>query len=122
MEQITMRDILYAVLTVVLPLMLRYAYQLLAMKIAESKHADAVDAVYTAVDYVMQKFVDSLKQSGCFDEEAQRKAYLKAKDAALEIMEDSTRKWLEKTQVNLDAWLEVQIEAAVKAAKGSAAK
>lgn len=121
MEQITMSDLLYAVLTAVIPLLIRYLYQIVKLEITDRKHNDAVDAVYDAVDYVMQTFVDSLKQSGSFDEAEQQVAFMKAKDAALEIMEDATRKWLEKTYVNLDAWFEVQIEAAVKKSKGGAA-
>ena len=117
MENITIYDILFALITVALPLVLRYGYQLVAVRVADSKHADAVLSVGNAVLYVMQTFVDSTKAAGNFDKEAQEHAFLMAKEAALETMKDSTRKWLEKTYTDLDAWLTVQIESAVKGAK-----
>lgn len=112
-----MEDILYAIITAVLPIVLRFVWQLVSAKIGESKYASAVDAVFSAVEYVNQTFVDSLKQSGSFDDEAKQRAFEMAKDAALETMQKGTKKWLEKTYVNLDAWFEVQIEGAVKETK-----
>lgn len=117
MENITINDILYMLITVALPLVLRYAFQFVSVKVADTQYANAVNAVLSAVDYVNQTFVDSLKESGCFDKEAQELALQKAKDAALETMEAGTRKWLEKSYIDLDNWLTVQIESAVKSAK-----
>ena len=117
MNTVTLNDILYVVLTAAVPLVLRFVWQYCSAKYADSKYADAINVVFAAVDYVNQTFVDSLKQSGCFDAEAQEIAFKKAKDAVLDTMSASTRKWLEKTHTNLDHWLTVQIEAAVKAVK-----
>ena len=114
---VTINDILYVVLTVVVPLLLRFGWQFVSAKIADSKYAAAINDVYSAVDFVNQTFVDALKQEGDFDNEAKMYAFTKAKDAALSIMAASTRKWLEKSVTDLDTWLEVQIEAAVKGAK-----
>ena len=114
---VTINDILYAVLTVMLPLLVRFAYQFVSAKLADSKYAKAVNAVYHSVEYVMQTFVDSLKTSGNFDKEAQAHAFEMAKEAALETMDAATRKWLEKSYTDLDAWLTVQIESAVKTSK-----
>ena len=117
MDNITINDILYVVLTAAVPLILRYIYQFVSAKVADTKYASAVDAVFNAVEYVNQTFVDSLKQSGNFDENAKTAAFLKAKEATLEIMDSGTKKWLEKTHKDLDEWLTVQIESAVKAVK-----
>ena len=117
MENITINDILYVLITVALPLVLRYGYQLASAKLAETKYADAVDSVYAAVAYVNQTFVDSLKASGDFDKEASKMAFYMAKDAALECMKASTYQWLEKTYEDLDTWMKVQIESAVKSSK-----
>lgn len=117
METITINDVLYALLTVALPLVLRYVFQYVSAKYADSKYSAAINAVFSAVEYVNQTFVDSLKQSGCFDATAQEAAFVKAKDAALEVMDASTKKWLEKTFTDMDEWLTVQIESAVKAVK-----
>lgn len=116
--EVTVNDILYVIFTAAVPLVLRYIYQIVSARLADSKYHAAVTAVFDAVEYVNQTFVDSLKQSGSFDKEAQLHAFTAAKDAALTTMSDATRKWLEKTYADLDAWLEVQIEAAVRATKG----
>ena len=117
MGNITINDILYVLLTAAVPLVLRYLYQLVSAKVSDTEAKRAVDAVYAAVEYVNQRFVDSLKKSGSFDKEAQQHAFEQAKDAAMLIMEDSTRRWLEKSIKDLDGWMTVQIESAVKAVK-----
>jgi len=117
MNNVTINDILYMLLTVALPLVLRYIYQLVAVKVAGTKYENAVSAVYTAVDFVNQTFVDALKAAGAFDKESAALALEKAKTAALDTMEAGTRKWLEKSYTDLDGWLTVQIESAVKGVK-----
>lgn len=117
MENVTINDIFYVLLTVALPLVLRYAYQLVSVKVANTQYSNAVNAIYSAVEYVNQTFVDTLKQAGNFDEASQIIALEKAKDAALDIMEENTIDWLERSFVDLDTWLTVQIESAVKAVK-----
>lgn len=115
--EVTINDILYVVLTVIAPMALKLLWQYVSTKIADSRYADALNCVFSAVDYTNQVFVDSLKQSGSFDEQAQLAALTKAKDTALELMKSGTVKWLEKSFTSVDAWLEVQIEAAVKEVK-----
>lgn len=117
MENVTLNDILYVVLTAAVPLVLRYIWQYCSAKYADSKYTDAINAVFSAVDYVNQTFVDSLKQSGSFDAQAQELAFKKAKDAVLETMSASTMKWLERTHADVDNWLTIQIEAAVRTVK-----
>ncbi len=118
MEYISINDILFTVLTVAVPLMLRFVYQYFSAKYADSKYATAMNCVFNAVEYVNQTFVDVLKQHGNFDEQAQVDALNKAKDAALEIMDVGPRVWLESAFDDLDGWLTIQIESAVKASKG----
>ena len=117
MNNITINDILYVVLTAAVPLVLRFLWQYCSAKYADSKNSDAINAVFSAVEYVNQIFVDTLKQEGNFDSNAQVKAFTMAKDAALETMSKSTFRWLEKTYSDVDEWLNIQIEAAVKGAK-----
>ena len=118
--EMTLNDVLYVLITVMIPILLRYIYQLVAVKVAGTQYANAVAAVFSAVDYVNQTFVDALKEAGNFDKEAQAIALQKAKDAALETMAAGTRKWLEKSYTDIDNWLTVQIESAVKSAKAIA--
>ena len=117
MEIITINDFMCALALAAVTFILQYVRQMVSVKVAGTQYASAVAAVFSAVDYVNQTFVDSLKDSGCFDKEAQTIALQRAKDAALETMEAGTRKWLEKSYTDLDAWLTVQIESAVKTAK-----
>lgn len=118
-ETITINDILYVFLTMAVPMLLRFGYQLVSAKVGDTEYQRAVDAVFSSVEYVNQTFVQSLKESGSFDKEAQEVAFEKAKEAALLTMEASTRKWLEKSFADLDGWLTVQIESAVKGAKAA---
>lgn len=111
------KDIFYVLLTVVLPLALRFAYQIVTAKVSGSRYADAVNAVFAGVISVNQTYVDALKAAGEFDTAAQRLALERAKSAALDLMETETIRWLEKAHTDLDAWLTVQIERAVKEMK-----
>ena len=70
-----------------------------------------------AVVYVSQVFVDDCKKSGNFDKEAQAKAFNMAKTAALNMISDNAKKYIEKYCGDLDEWLKIQIEAAVKTNK-----
>jgi hypothetical protein len=115
--EITIKEILYVVLTVISPLALKLLWQYVNAKVAGSRYADAVNCVFAAVDYVNQVFVDALKQAGSFDDQAQQDAFIKAMDTALELMESNTVSWLENTFDCVDSWLVVQIEAAVKEVK-----
>lgn len=115
--EVSINDIMYAVITVVLPLVLPYIFNLISAKVADWRHAAVLNDIFSAVEYVNQTFVDSLKDKGCFDEEAQAYAFTMAKDAALNLMTASTRKWLKRSVADLDNWLDVQIEAAVRTAK-----
>ena len=117
MESITLNNLCLTVFTAAVPLILRFFWQLCSSEYNDSKYADAIQAVFSSVEYVNQTFTDSLKQSGCFDEEAQEIALKKAKNTALDLMHTSTLKWLERSFVDLDHWLTVQIEAAVKSHK-----
>ena len=116
--KIEFNDILYAALTVMLPLILRYVFQFVSMRFAETKYAHAVDSVLDAVEYVNQTFVNGMKEAGNFDADAKKFALQKAKTAALEVMEAGTKHWLEKSISDIDTWLEIKIESAVKNSKG----
>ncbi len=117
MTTVTTNDIFYAALTAMLPLVLRYAYQIVSVKVADTNYNAAVDAVWKAVEYVNQTYVDALKAEGRFDVAAQNQAMEKAKDAALDIMDRATRVWLQKHIVDPDSWLTIQAENAVKGVK-----
>lgn len=83
---------------------------------------EATDAVLQAVTYTAQTYVDSLKDQGKFDKEAQEKAFRKARDVALQLMTEEARRILEDAYGDISTWLETKIEQTVKEQKESSKK
>lgn len=113
--------IVYGVLIPILPILTAYLVQVLKAKTTEAqtkidnvtinKYIDiAEDAVCTAVTSVTQTYVDSLKASGSFDAEAQKKAFEEARIKAITIMGDTAKETIETTYGDLNAWLDNKIE------------
>ena len=115
--EITLNEVLYTLITCALMIVVRFGVQLIQTKTAEIKNAEVqqmIDNIGDIVIMVSQTFVDSLKESGNFDKEAQAKAFNMAKTAALNGMSDSMKKYIDKYCGGLDEWLRIQIEAWVK--------
>ena len=115
--EITLNEVLYTLITCALMIVVRFGVQLIRTKTAEIKNAEVqqmIDNIGDVVIMVSQTFVDSLKESGNFDKEAQAKAFNMAKTAALNGMSDSMKKYIDKYCGGLDEWLRIQIEAWVK--------
>ena len=115
--EITFNEVLYTLITCALMIVVRFGVQLIRTKTAEIKNAEVqqmIDNIGDIVIMVSQTFVDSLKESGNFDKEAQAKAFNMAKTAALNGMSDSMKKYIDKYCGGLDEWLRIQIEAWVK--------
>lgn len=123
--------ILYVVLTVILPVVAKYAVDLIKTKIKESniiadatKNEDlskiiegALSDVMDAVLYINQVYVDSLKSSGKFDKEAQQEAFNRAYKEALNMISDEAKKVIEQLYGSFDKWLKLKIESSVNMAK-----
>lgn len=71
-------------------------------------------AVNDAVTATNQTFVDSLKESGSFDEDAQREAFERTKTAVLNVLGESGQLVLEQAVGDLNVLLDAKIEATVK--------
>lgn len=115
--EITLNEVLYTLITCALMIVVRFGVQLIRTKTAEIKNAEVqqmIDNIGDIVIMVSQTFVDSLKEVGNFDKEAQAKAFDMAKTAALNGMSDSMKKYIDKYCGGLDEWLRIQIEAWVK--------
>ena len=115
--EITLNEVLYTLITCALMIVVRFGVQLIRTKTAEIKNTEVqqmIDNIGDIVIMVSQTFVDSLKESGNFDKEAQAKAFDMAKTAALNGMSDSMKKYIDKYCGGLDEWLRIQIEAWVK--------
>ena len=115
--EITLNEVLYTLIICALMIVVRFGVQLVRTKTAEIKNTEVqqvIDNIGDIVIMVSQTFVDSLKESGNFDKEAQAKAFDMAKTAALNGMSDSMKKYIDKYCGGLDEWLRIQIEAWVK--------
>lgn len=124
-------NVLYVVLTVVLPIVATYLVNLIKAKIKESTVVeeatknenmsnlvkDALADVMDAVLYVNQVYTDSLKASGKFDKEAQEEAFNRAYEAALNMISDEAKKIIEQLYGSFDEWLKFKIESSVNMAK-----
>lgn len=123
--------VLYVVLTVILPVVAKYAVDLIKTKIKESniiadatKNEDlskiiegALSDVMDAVLYINQVYVDSLKSSGKFDKEAQQEAFNRAYTEAMNMISDEAKKVIEQLYGSFDKWLKLKIESSVNMAK-----
>lgn len=122
---------LYIILTVLLPVVAKYAVELIKTKIKESTIIeeaaknenisnlikDALSDVMDAVLYVNQTFVDTLKAKGEFTKEAWETAKKKAYNAALLTISEESKKAITEIYGSFDQWLQLKIEASVNMAK-----
>lgn len=126
-----LNHVLYVVLTVILPVVAKYAVDLIKTKIKESniiadatKNEDlskivegALSDVMDAVLYVNQVYTDSLKVSGRFDKSAQEEAFNRAYVEAMNMISDEAKKVIEQLYGSFDKWLKLKIESSVNMAK-----
>ena len=124
-----MNDILLNVLSIVvtsivLPLLTYAGTRLITYLNSKIKDTNArillttaTDIVINAVRSVFQTYVDSLKASGSFDAHAQNVALAKAKDIALEQMNDEVKEFISKNYGSVDAWLTTTIESTINLIK-----
>lgn len=76
--------------------------------------ADTISACVLATN---QTYVETLKAQGKFDADAQKAAFEKTKSAVLTILSAEAQEYLSTAVGDLNAYIEQQIEAAVKANK-----
>lgn len=123
-----LQALLYVVITVCLPLVIKAVWPYLKSKseeavlrveneLAKEYLGYAVTAVFDSVAYVAQTYVDSLKKAGKFTEEAAKEAFSMAKTRALELMSDEVKEFILMTYGDVNVWLQTKIEAEVNARK-----
>lgn len=119
------QDILYLIITGILPLLIVYATTFLKVKIKEyeeqlnneklNKYIDAAtDAISKAVISVNQTYVDTLKKQGKFDAESQAKAKQMAIDKAKELITEDSKEAIDTLYNDFEAYLNDAIEALVR--------
>lgn len=124
-------NVLYTVLTAIVPVITAYIVNLIRTKTKESAVIeeaakneavsnlikDALSDVMDAVIYVNQIYTDSLKASGKFDKAAQEEAFNRAYVEAMNMISLETRKVIEQVYGSFDKWLQIKIESSVNLAK-----
>lgn len=124
-------NVLFVVITIILPIVATYIVNLIKTKIKESTVIeeatknenmsnlvkDALADVMDAVLYVNQVYTDSLKASGKFDKESQEEAFNKAYETAMNMISDEAKKIIEQLYGSFDEWLKLKIESSVNMAK-----
>ena len=119
------QDVLYLIITGVLPLLITYGILFLKVKIKEQeknlendqlvKYIDAAtDAISKAVLAVNQTYVDSLKKQGKFDEEAAKTAKQMAIDKAKALITEDSKAVIETLYSDFEAYLNDAIEELVR--------
>lgn len=82
---------------------------------------EATEAIANAVAATNQTYVDSLKNAGKFDADAQREAAKKALEACLASISPAAQSFIEAAYGDIKEYLATRIEAEVRKQKGDAA-
>ena len=119
------QEILYLIITGIIPLLITYGIIFLKVKIKEQekklendqliKYIDAAtDAISKSVLTVSQTYVDTLKKEGKFDAEAQKTAKQMAIDKAKTLITAESKAAIETLYTDFEAYLNDAIEYLVK--------
>lgn len=125
---VLLQDLLYAVITAAVPILTAFALKFFSKyfnKISvETDQLIISDTINESLDLIMkvvsstsQTYVDSLKASGEFTKEAQEKAFNETKDTIMNLLSEESKELLATLYQDIDAWLTVQIESAVRKQK-----
>lgn len=79
----------------------------------------ATTVVLNAVRATFQTYVESLKNGGSFDGEAQLKALNQAKDTALSQLTTEVKDYITSNFGDLNSWITTQIESSINLLKNS---
>lgn len=123
-----LKNIVYIVITGILPIIVPYIIKLLNAKVDEltaniesekaKRYIDIiVDAISIAVTSVNQTYVDSLKQAGKFDDESAFTAKKLAMEKARDLISEDSKHFIELAYGDFDKYLENAIESYVRQSK-----
>ena len=126
--QNSLQDILLAVVTAAVPVLTAYIIVLIrkvggktaadAANITLKTYiAEATEAITAAVAATNQTYVDSLKNAGKFDAEAQREAAQKALEVCLASISPAAQSFIEAAYGDIRKYLTTRIEAEVRKQK-----
>ena len=120
MNQILLNVLATVVTCIILPLISFLGVKLtqwLNTKIKDEKEQklldNAVDIVINAVRSVFQTYVESLKNSGNFNADAQKIAFNLAKSIVLKQLSEDAKQYIATNYGDLEEWIRNQIEASI---------
>ena len=113
--------LIYAVITVILPIITTYAVKIMRAKLTEIRFEGmdnahkvwidrAMDIIEDIVLQVQQTYVSSLKNRGEFTPEAAKEAKEKAIEMANKLIAKELKNAIDDIYGSFDEWLDVQIE------------
>lgn len=114
---ITVNEVMYAVLTICLPFLVRTVCQYFSAKYRDTVYNDAVQAVVDAVGAVNQTYTNTLKEQGKFDAAAQEVARSRAVEIALATMSDAAVKYCNKLCGSAEKFILDKLESVIDANK-----
>lgn len=124
MNEIITSIISIVVTTVVLPLITLGGTKLIQYLNSKIKDENAkriltsiANSVERAVRVVFQTYVESLKKSGTFDKEAQKKALVIAKQEVMRELDIEAKEFIVNNYGDLNAYITNQIEATISLLK-----
>ncbi len=86
-------------------------------ELAEKYTDMVIDTVTTCVIATNQTYVESLKQTGSFNKEAQEQAFQMTLDAVLATLSEEAKKYIKEITGDIDTYLTQLIEAEVNQCK-----
>ena len=126
MNEILMNVLSAVVTAVILPFISIGGARLITLINEKIKNDEAVKTLTTATDIVtsavrsvFQTYVESLKNAGSFDKDAQEIALSKAKEVAMAQMSEKVKSYITTNYGSLEEWLTVQIEATINMLKNA---
>lgn len=126
MNEILMNVLSAVVTAVILPFISIGGARLITLINEKIKNDEAVKTLTTATDIVtnavrsvFQTYVESLKNAGSFDKDAQEIALSKAKEVAMAQMSEEVKSYITTNYGSLEEWLTVQIEATINMLKNA---
>ena len=108
---ITINDVLYAVLTICLPYVIKLLADYVKLRTADSRYGQAVSAVADAVSAINQTYVSKLKEQGEFSAKSQEIARRLAVQQAMSMMSNATQSYINDNCGDIESFIIGQIEA-----------
>lgn len=118
-------ELLYVVITAAIPVITVYITKYLKARFDETKVAASesilsttlnktLDLILSVVTSTSQTYVDTLKSNNKFDLTAQKQAFDMTKKNILSMLTSESKDILATLYKDVDSWIDVQIEAAVR--------